>query len=52
MDGTSVLKKVPVAGGTAVTLATLDGAFFGATWGPDDSIIVATNNPVYRPYSG
>ena len=46
VDGTSVLKKVPVAGGTAVTLATLDGAFFGATWGPDDSIIVATNNPV------
>ena len=46
VDGTSVLKKVPVAGGAAVTLATLDGAFFGATWGPDDSIIVATNNPV------
>ena len=46
VDGTSVLKKVPVAGGAAITLATLDGAFFGATWGPDDSIIVATNNPV------
>jgi serine/threonine-protein kinase len=38
-----VLKKVAVTGGPAVTLATLDtGGPSGATWGPDDTIIVAT----------
>jgi serine/threonine-protein kinase len=36
------LKKVAVAGGLAVTLATLDGFSGGATWGPEDTIIVAT----------
>jgi serine/threonine-protein kinase len=42
-DGRSVLKKVPVGGGPAVTIATVDAAgFAGATWGPDDTIIVAT----------
>ena len=40
----AVLKKVAVTGGPAVTLATLDGAPRGATWGPDDTIIVATSN--------
>ncbi len=45
VDGTTVLKKVAVTGGPAVTLATLDGgASRGATWGPDDTIIVATSN--------
>ena len=46
MDGlSSVLKKVAVTGGPAVTLATLDTAGpSGATWGPDDTIIVATNS--------
>ena len=45
MDGLSVLKKVAVTGGPAVTLATLDTAGpSGATWGPDDTIIVATNS--------
>jgi serine/threonine-protein kinase len=44
-DGLSVLKKVAVAGGPAVTLATIDTAgFSGATWGADDTIIVATNS--------
>ena len=39
-----VLKKVAVTGGPAVTLATLDTAGpRGATWGPDDTIIVATS---------
>jgi serine/threonine-protein kinase len=38
------LKKVAVTGGPAVTLATLDGNSLGATWGPDDTIIVATAN--------
>jgi eukaryotic-like serine/threonine-protein kinase len=42
-DGRGVLKKVPVTGGSAVTLAALDTAGpAGATWGPDDTIIVAT----------
>jgi len=39
------LKKVAVAGGPAVTLATIDTAgSSGATWAPDDTIIVATNS--------
>jgi Tol biopolymer transport system component len=44
VDGTNVLKKVAVTGGPAVTLPTLDGGPQGATWGPDDTIIVATSN--------
>ena len=44
-DGLSMLKKVAVAGGPAVTLATIDTAgSSGATWGPDDTIIFATNS--------
>ena len=44
-DGLGVLKKVAVAGGPAVTLATIDTAgSSGATWGPDDTIIIATNS--------
>jgi eukaryotic-like serine/threonine-protein kinase len=44
VDGLGVLKKVAVAGGPAVTLATIDTAgSSGATWGPDDTITVATN---------
>ena len=42
-DNRGELKKVPVTGGPAVTLATLDTAGpAGATWGPDGTIIVAT----------
>jgi serine/threonine-protein kinase len=41
-DGLSELKKVAVAGGPAVTLATVDGPVLGATWGPDDTIIFGT----------
>ena len=44
-DGNGTLKKVAVAGGPAVTLATLDGAASsGATWAPDDTIILASEN--------
>ena len=44
-DGRGTLKKVAVTGGPAVTLATLDTSFSsGATWGPDDSIITATED--------
>ena len=45
MDGATVLKKVAVTGGLAVTVATLDGPSSGATWGPDDTIIVTTIAP-------
>jgi serine/threonine-protein kinase len=42
VEGTISLKKVAVTGGPAVTLATLDSNPIGATWGPDDTIIIAT----------
>ena len=52
-DGRGVLKKVAVTGGPAVTLATLDTAGpGGATWGPDDTIIVATDSVDDRPAAG
>lgn len=42
----STLKKVPVTGGPAVTLAAVDASMpAGATWAPDDSIILAAENP-------
>ncbi len=45
VDNGDILKKVPMTGGPAVTLATLDStAPRGATWGPEDTIIVATAN--------
>ncbi len=44
-DGLIGLRKVAVTGGPAITLAALQ-ANRGATWGPDDTIIVATGNPV------
>lgn len=45
VDNGDVLKKVALTGGPAVTLATLDStAPRGATWGPEDTIIVATAN--------
>ncbi|MDO8795593.1 MAG: serine/threonine-protein kinase, partial [Vicinamibacterales bacterium] len=45
VDPNITLKKVAVTGGPAVTLARLDGLSRGATWAPDDTIIVANNNP-------
>jgi serine/threonine-protein kinase len=42
-DNRGELKKVPVTGGPAVTVATFDTAGpAGATWGSDDTIIIAT----------
>jgi hypothetical protein len=41
-DGSGGLKKVAVTGGPAVTLTTI-ATTFGATWGPDDTIILATD---------
>src|SRR5262245_24961965 len=45
VDNVTALKKVAVTGGPAATLATLDGSGpRGATWGPDNTIIFATNS--------
>ena len=42
-DGRGLLKRVPVTGGPAVTVATIDTAgLAGATWAPEDTIILAT----------
>ena len=37
------LKKVPVGGGPAVTLAAVTGGALGASWGEDNSIVYATD---------
>jgi serine/threonine-protein kinase len=42
-DGVTALKKVAITGGPAVTLGRLDGTAVGASWGPDGTIIFATN---------
>jgi hypothetical protein len=44
VDNTNVLKRVAVTGGPPVTVASLDGGSRGATWGPNDTMIFATNN--------
>ena len=45
-DGLNALKKVSATGGPAVTLCGLGGAApRGATWGPDGTIIFATDDP-------
>jgi serine/threonine-protein kinase len=43
VEGAS-LKKVAITGGPAFPLASLDGSPRGATWGADDTIIMATSN--------
>ena len=44
-DRLGMLKKVAVDGGPADTMATIDtSGSSGATWGPDDTIITATNS--------
>ena len=42
IDNIFSLRKIPVTGGPAVTVTTLDGPSRGATWGPGDSIVFAT----------
>jgi serine/threonine-protein kinase len=44
VDGTSVLRRVPITGGPAITIATIDGVSRGATWTLDDTIVFATNS--------
>jgi serine/threonine-protein kinase len=44
-EGEGILKRVPITGGPAVTLTTVDaGTSGGATWAPDGSIILAGEN--------
>ena len=45
-DGSRMLKKIRISGGPAVPLVAIDGELRGATWGPDDTIILATTSPV------
>ncbi len=46
VDGTSTLRKVSILGGPPVIICDLPGgAPRGASWGPDDTIVFATNAP-------
>jgi Tol biopolymer transport system component len=38
------LKKVPMTGGPAITISRIRGGTRGSSWGPDDTIIFATND--------
>jgi DNA-binding beta-propeller fold protein YncE len=40
----NLLKKVAITGGPAMTLARVDGAFRGATWAEDGTIVYTTSN--------
>ena len=44
-DG-NILKKVAITGGSPIRVCTVQGAPRGATWGPDGTIIFATNTPL------
>ena len=44
LDGVTALKKVAIAGGPPVMLATVDGSSRGASWAADNTIIFATAN--------
>ena len=46
-EGINTLKKVPIAGGPAITVTEIDGIMRGATWLPDNTIVFATN--IARP---
>ena len=46
VDASRILKKIRISGGPAVPLVAVDGELRGATWGPDDTIILATTSPV------
>jgi len=43
VDSNTILQKVAITGGPPVRLARLDAVSRGATWAPDDTIIVATS---------
>ena len=39
------IKKASITGGAAVSLGPLDGASLGASWGDDNTVVFATDNP-------
>ena len=39
-----LLKKVPLTGGPPITICRVNGGTRGSTWGPDDTIVYATND--------
>jgi len=39
----SLVKKVPITGGPAISVAQIDGVIRGAAWLPDNTIVFATN---------
>jgi hypothetical protein len=39
------LRKVSITGGAAITLAPLTGALLGASWGDDNTVVFATDDP-------
>ncbi len=41
----SELKKVPITGGSPVPLCRIQGRALGASWGDDETIVFATNDP-------
>jgi len=45
-EPTRTLQKVSIHGGAPVTICPIDWPARGATWGPDDTIIFATSNPL------
>jgi eukaryotic-like serine/threonine-protein kinase len=46
----AALKKIPVGGGPAVTISAVTGEALGASWGDDNTIVYATDDPA--PVSG
>ena len=38
------LRRVSLAGGSALTISALDSGFRGGSWGPDDTVVFATAN--------
>ena len=47
-SSTPKLKKIPVTGGTSVSICDLSGPSGGATWAPDDTIIFADSRGLMR----
>ena len=44
----NTLRKVPVSGGSAITICYVDGALYGASWGPNDVIVFSAQNRLWR----
>ena len=44
-DQNETLRKVAITGGPSIAIAKVEGGLRGATWGPDGTIVFATNRP-------